>query len=341
LGGGIGLGIVVGLAVLAKQPAVLFLGLLAFLAGFYAWRGERAVAKALLVGLVAALVISLPFYVRNALLFGSPFYPPVTSQAGQVLDTMNTRMFSAGPRTFYPAALQNAGPVLPWVLVGALVATPLRGRWDLRAGLLGLCIALVLAVPFVPRFEPRHLNPYDAAIALLSCLLLHDALRERPWLRLAVQTVLVGWAALFVARIPAFRSGIDTGPEAREAFRAIGREVPPGATVLSLWTYATFYYSRRNATWPIPWSPSANQLDLFVTNDPPRFLALLDRLAIEYLLVPKRAYPRYFNSADYPKSFVSCLVKARHAGQLRIAWESERYALIERVHATANASAAP
>ena len=38
-------------------------------------------------------------------------------------------------------------------------------------------------------------------------------------------------------------------------------EMPAGATVLSLWTYDTFYYSGRNATWPIPWSRSADLFD--------------------------------------------------------------------------------
>jgi hypothetical protein len=180
----------------------------------------------------------------------------------------------------------------------------------------------------VPRFQPRHLNPLTAMMALLGSLVLADALGRRRRVAYAVQAVLILWGAAFATRLTGLRSGFDASPADREAYQAIATHVPAQGSVLSRSTYDTFYYARRNATWPIPWGGSADQLELFSERDPDRFLAALHRLGIDHLLVPRRSTVRRFNGANYPESLVDCVAALVERGRLRVLWGSADLALV-------------
>ena len=329
---GIAVGLAAGLALVEKQPFVLFPALLALLAAIYAFRHERRLMNALLIALGVSVVVSAPFFIRNQILFRSPFYPAASSAAQQALDALNTRMFSVPPGEFYRLALLVAGPVIPWLAVAALIWSLVRGPRDLTSGVLALCLAFTVTAPLVHRFEARHLNPFIAVTALLSCLVLYDALARRRAICNAAQWALIAWAAFTLYRQPNVRPQMNAPPVLMEAFRAVKQNVPAGSTVLSLWTYDTFYYSGRNATWPIPWSRSAEQLPLFEGLDPDHFLATLDRESIDYLLVPRSPPPPQFNGGNYPRPFVDSMVRLLEAGRLRIVWQSEAVALVARVH---------
>ncbi len=325
---GVLLGVAVGAALLAKQPAAVLPVLLAALAALDVARGRRPLATAMLVALVTGMVVALPFFVRNAMLFGSPFYPPITNNAQIALDAMNTRLFSLPAPMFYRNALIVMGPFVPWLAAVALAWNLLRGRFNLVTGLLGGCVAFTLLAPLVPRFQPRHLNPVTALMALLGSVALIDALGSRRRMAIAAQAILIVWGVVFVVRMTGLRSGLDASPADREAYRAIAELVPAGGTVLSRSTYDTYYYARRNATWPIPWGGTAGQLELFTERDPDRFLAALDRLGIDHLLVPRRTTARRFNGANHPESFVDCVAALVERGRLRVLWGSADLVLV-------------
>ena len=113
--------------------------------------------------------------------------------------------------------------------------------------------------------------------------------------------------------------------------------VPAGGTVLSRSTYDTFYYARRNATWPIPWGGTSGQIALFREQDPGRFLARLDQLRIGYLLVPRRPSGQVFTGANYPESFVSCVATLVDRGFLKVLWGSADQVLVGRSEPAASA----
>lgn len=328
---GLLLGVAVAAALLAKQPAAVFPVLLLGLAALDRARGRRAVAATMAIALVTGLLLALPFFVRNAALFGSPFYPPITTNAQAALDAMNTRLFSLPPPAFYRNAWFVIGPIVPWIAAAALAWNLTRGRFDLTTGLLAACVAFVLVAPLVPRFQPRHLNPLTAMSALLGCLVLADALGGRRRIGYALQAVLILWAAAFTTRMTGLRSGLDASPADREAYQAIAAHVPPGGTVLSRSTYDTFYYARRNATWPVPWGGSADQIELFSERDPDRFLAALHRLGIDHLLVPRRSAVQRFNGANHTQSLVDCVATLVARGQLEVLWGSADLALVGTV----------
>lgn len=324
------LGLSVGAALLAKQPAGVLPVLLALLAAFDLVRGRRPSARAMGIALGVALLVALPFFVRNAMLFGSPFYPPITSDAQAALDAMNTRLFSLPAPMFYRNSLGFMGPFVPWLALLALGYRVLRGRFDLVTGLLAGTVAFILLAPWVPRFQPRHLNPVTAMQAVLGSIVLAEALGERSRAALAVQALLLVWGVVFVVRLTGLRTGVDATPAERETYRAVAAQVPADAVVLSRATYDTWYYARRPATWPIPWGESGGQLELFTTRDPERFLAALDRERIGYLLVPRSGSGPSFYGVNYPESFVDCVATLVGDGRLTMLWRSDRTALVAR-----------
>ena len=328
---GVLLGLGVGGALLSKQTAPVLAVLLAAIAAIDLARGRRVPATTMIIALVTGVVVALPFFARNTALFGSPFYPPITNHAQLALDAMNTRIFSLPAPIFYQKALIVMGPVVPWLAAAALAWNLSRGRLDLATGLLAGCVAFTLLAPFVPRFQPRHLNPVTAMMAVQGSMVLCDAFRDRRWITYGAQALLIGWSVVFMARMPLARSWLDASAADREAYRAVAEFVPAGGTVLSRSTYDTFYHGRRNATWPIPWGGTAGQIELFSERDPDRFLAALDRLGIDHLLVPRRTTVRRFNGTNFPESFIDCVAALVERGRLRVLWGSADQVLVGRV----------
>ena len=327
---GVLLGLLVGAALLAKQPAgVLPVLLLALAAVDFAGR-RRPQARAMLIALGVALVVAVPYFARNAMLFGSLSYPPITNNAQVALDAMNTRLFSLPAPMFYRNALIVMGPIVPWLAFVALGWNLVRGRFGLVTWLIAGSIVFTALAPWVPRFQPRHLNPVTAMLAVLGSITLLDGLRERRRLALALEAALLVWSVVFLTRLSGLRSGIDAAPADREAYRAIASYVPAQGTVLSRFTYDTWYYARRRATWPIPWGETAGQLELFTVEDPDRFLAALDHEGIGYLLVPRSPSGPRFNGANHPRSFVACVATLVESGRLTVLWGSDRMVLVAR-----------
>lgn len=328
LGNGLLLGLAAGAALLAKQPAGVLPVLLVLLAAIDLARGRRPTARAMLVALGVAIVVSLPFFGRNAVLFGSPFYPPITNTDQVTLDAMNTRLFSLPAPLFYRNSLLFAGPLVPWLALVALGFGLGRRRFDVVTGVLAGTFAFILLAPWVPRFQPRHLNPVTAMQAVLASIVLAAALAKRPRILVAVEAVLLLWGVVFIFRMTGLRSGVDANPTDREAYRAIAAQVPSDGLVLSLGTYDTWYYARRRATWPIPWGETAGQIELFTTSDPDRFLAALGREGIGYLLVPRSGSRQNFIGVNFTESFITCVATLVRSGRLTILWHSDRMALV-------------
>ena len=96
----VGLGVVAGLALTAKNSAWVIEGLLLALAVSYALRRESAVARAYGVAAGIALAIASPMLVRNAVLYGSPVYPAFAPDLHPLLYQLNRSTFTPTPATF-------------------------------------------------------------------------------------------------------------------------------------------------------------------------------------------------------------------------------------------------
>jgi len=325
------LGGAVGLALLTKQTALLMLPALAALALLCAARRQGPRAAGLAAALGVALLVALPMFLRNQLLFGDPIYPLLASDLDRTLYDMNRHHFAIPPADFYRESLAAAGPAVVAAGILTLVLAAVRRRATLEA-LLTAAIALAFgAAPRAPLADPRHLYPLIPPLALLGAGALSAAIGARRRMAIAVWIVLFGAAGFAVVRMPDHRRDLDVPVFLAEAYAAIQSKVPEGETVLSLWTYDTFYYSRRNATWPIPWGQRVHFTGLFRERDPARFLATLDSTGIDCMLVPRWEPSDEFDGVNYPKSFLDCADSLWARGRLRRLWQSDLLILLARV----------
>jgi hypothetical protein len=331
-----GLGIVAGLAVVAKLSLLVLVALLLALAAGYALRREWPVARAFAAACGIALLVAAPLFIRNALLFGSPVYPAFAPDRNALLYQLNARAFSPHPLDFYAAALAHTGLALGLMVLAAFALAAFRRRVSLELVLLGCCVAFTLAGPLQPLLDPRHLLPVIAAAAVLSSLVVAQSLAAQPKVRAAVTILLLLAATLSIAPLNNQRKHLDLPQPLVEAFDAIRANVPQDETVLSLWTYDTYYYSGRAATWPIPWSQPNPPVEMFLTSNCDSVMLALDRHQLRYMLVPRQAGAAGFTGVNYPRGFLLCVGSLIEQNRLEVLWSSPGLGLL-RVPAEAGA----
>jgi hypothetical protein len=151
-----------------------------------------------------ALAVALPWYVKNAVLTGNPFYPHVfgglnSSASSELTYTMQTFGHGHGVLDFVllPARLlADAKPfdggqyLSPLFLIFAPVALFLRGRAAVRIAWAG--VLLYVIVWFVTTQQARFLVPLMPALAVLGALGILALAREGRLGRLLVVAVTAG-----------------------------------------------------------------------------------------------------------------------------------------------------
>jgi hypothetical protein len=324
------LGGAIGLALLAKFSGWLLFAYVVVSAFVAALGRDRAHARAFALSALIALAIALPWLIRNQVLFGSAFYPAFAPDLDRALYALNRQKFSLPAGRFLA---EVPGVLGVWLCVAALAAVAralIERRFTIRERVLLFSLLSVLAMAWTPMAAGRHVNALIPVLALVSAWSLADLLESKRALSHAVSAVLVVAAIATWAGARDDRSDADPPMDLRQALSAIRPLVPPGDTILSLWTYDTFYTTRRNATWPIPWGQRVHPDSLFFETDPARFLAQLDRFGIQDLLVPRGAGEPRFDSANYPASFMRCVGQLTRDGALRLEWQSGSLELLRR-----------
>ena len=326
----VALGLVTGLALMAKQSAPVLIALLAVIAAADLLARRTREAKALGIAILVALVVAAPYLVRNTVFYGSPVYPALGPDVDRSLLALHYLRFGSSAPRFYGEILFAIGP---WVLAvftaGLLVAIRRSGR-GLVLALLVACLVLIAAAPLMPVHDARHLLPVAAVMALLGAIGLEPALRGRRWAASGMDAALLLVAAVSVVRMPDHRAAFDLPVPLAEAYDAIRARTPEGAMILSLWTYDTAYYTGRPATWPIPWGQKERFAELFTEEDPGRLAAGLARHHLDYVLMPIVAPNVRFDGSNYSRSFLRGLEALERAGRLTVPWHSEQYALLRR-----------
>jgi len=321
------LGVALGLALLAKQSAALLpAALLAW--GIVAFaRGRRDEARAHAIALGVGLALALPMWWRNAALFGSPFYPALAPDVSRELYRQNLTLFGLAPWAFYREVAGGIGPLVLAACAAGLAWRVARRRFDAVAGLIAFGLLAILAAPLLPIHAPRHVNPLIPPLALLGAWAAWDAWgRGRRRVR-AVDVALLALVAAWLVVLPDLRSDFDIDP-ALESFDArIEAALPPSARVLSLWTYDTFWYSRRAATWPIPWGQRTHPVALLEARSPDRLETEMRADGIDALVVPYASEDERFNGANYPRAFVACVESLVRGGRLRVLARSDSLGL--------------
>jgi dolichyl-phosphate-mannose-protein mannosyltransferase len=323
----IGLGVLVGLAALAKQSGLVLVGALAGLAVLWVVRRDGSLARSHALALGVAIATALPHWVRNAVLFGSPIYPVFGPDIHRGLEQLNRAGFTPGAPAFFRQILQDAGAVLP-ILVPAGLAVAIWRHRDPEHAALGAAAAALLAAPFLPMVDPRHAVPLIACLAVLATIALMAELERRPLLHGGLQALLLIMAAIAVITMPNHRERLDLAKEMDEVWDAIEAHVPKDATILSLATYDTFYYTGRPTTWPIPWGQRDPPIEMFDDAQPDRILAHLRRRRIDFLVVPGNARGHVFTSANFPIPFMSGLRALVDRGDVDLVWTGQTQVLL-------------
>jgi hypothetical protein len=113
-----------------------------------------------------------------------------------------------------------------------------------------------------------------------------------------------------------------------EVWAAVRANVPPGETILSLATYDTFYYTGRDATWPIPWGQRNPPIEMFDDRDPEAILAHLKAHGIRWMLLPAEASRGAFNSGNFPYPFLMGVQRLNESGRVDLVWGRRDVALV-------------
>ncbi len=323
------LGVVIGLALVAKHSSLALVAVTFGLAGFYAWRGERRVARHFAYAAIIGVAIALPMFVRNQIFYGSPVYPALAPDLDPLLYALNKATFTPSPGSFYRQMGLYIGAGIGVMLLGALSVAIVRRRGSLGVGLIGVCLALIALAPLQPLLDARHMLPVIVALAVLGALAVAESLAARRGLVMACDIALLAIAAYFVATLQNYRVYLDAPPELDPVMQAVREHVPEQATVLSLYTYDTVYYSGRAATWPIPWGQPSHPVEMFLTADCDSALMALRRHHIRFAIVPNVPQGEAFNGANYPRAFVECMAQLSRSGRILVRWTSNTTTLIE------------
>ena len=333
------LGIVVGLSLVAKHSSLVLVGLVVLVAITYAIRRQSALARAYAMSAGIALLLAAPMFIRNQVLYGSPIYPALAPDLHPLLYQLNKSTFTPNPASLYFQAAHYTGWAIGLVAAAGLAFAIVRRQWTLEVGLLGFCLAIYIAAPLQALLDARHLVPVIIAVALLGAILLNRALEDRQSWRLAVDVALILTAVWSVNTLQNPRLRLDQPKDAMEVYRAVQEHVREGEAVLSLYTYDTFYYARRDATWPIPWGQKTHPVEMFLTANCDSVLAALRQHDLKWVLTTRNFQDVPFNGANYPGTFVNCMSELYRQKRISAAWVSNTTALI-RVDSTHSATPA-
>jgi len=324
----VGLGVTVGLALVAKNSSLVLLALIAGLAGLEAARGARDRGRALALAGGVALAVAAPMFARNFALYGSPIYPAFAPDLHPLLYRLNASKYTPMPRVFYLTMALYMGPAIGAFVLAALARTVVARRWRIEAGLLAVCVALVLLGPLEPLLDPRHLLPAIVAMAALGAIVVADTLAGRRAATVAIDLLLLALAATCVATMKDYRRLLDLPPDNDAVMAAVREHVPERESLLSLYTYDTYYYTQRSSTWPIPWGQKEHPLEMFQTSDCDSVVGAFARHRLRYALVPTSASADTFDGANFPRPFVSCMAELLEQGRIAVLWHSPTTALV-------------
>ncbi len=323
------LGVITGLALLTKFTGWLLLAPIAGFALADLARGERRRAADLALAALLAVAIAAPWLVRDQLVLGSAFYPAFAPDLDPVIYRLNVAKFGVPPFTFIRGIPIALGLPLTLASLAALGAGLARRDRSPAMGLLVFGLAGALSVAFSPLAAPRHLAPFVPVLALASVIVLRDALAPRRGLAALAAAALVTVAAWTVFTPADHRDEADEPEFLVPAWDVIRAHVPADATVLSLWTYDTYYYTGRAATWPVPWGQRRRPSGMFDASDPAATLAALRRSDVDFVLAPVASRDSTFDGANYPESFIRHARTLAAGGALRVAWSSRELVLLE------------
>src|SRR6185503_16854295 len=166
------LGLAVGGANATKTSAIALFVLPVAAAVTWTVQHEQRLATRAWAAFAIAMLVALPVWLRNHLLFGSAFYPAGAPDLDRELYRLHLARFGVPAGEFYVRVSAAFGPIVVAIGLAALVVAIARKRRDLVSGFLAYGAALVVIAPLLPVHDVRHVLPLIAPLALAASLVL-------------------------------------------------------------------------------------------------------------------------------------------------------------------------
>jgi len=327
------LGAAAGAMLLTKHSALALLAVLPIVALATARDRANPAAGArtrgLLLATALATAIALPFWIRNARLFGAPFYPAGAHDADPYMLRLLATNASLKALLFVRALAAATGPFIAFAAALACIAAARARRLTPAAATIGVACVLGALALLEPLSAPRHLYPLVAAVAVAGAIGSAQALATKPRAPRAADVCLLAAALVSVAAFANPRPHFDARPDVVVAAHAIARIVPEHERVLGVWTYDTAWHTGRPATWPIAWGQTDRPLVPFTATDCDTIAAAFAAHGVGWALVPNRPpLAPDFDGTNYPAPLMRCLADRVVSGRSGIAWRSADWTLI-------------
>jgi hypothetical protein len=318
-------GILLGLFLLTKQTAVAVPPVLLAFWIYFLIRKNWLKAKQFLVLGVIAVAIWSPHLYRQYAATGTPFFPAIIPSGvfNEDFIKLQNETWLKPVSVVVDKAVSSLGTVI--LILGAAGLIYALWRWfkrDAGYGLVAVTLVFGLAVfIFSGSDDDRRYLQFVPALCFLGVLAVDSALVKLNYktAMYAVFLIVAIVAVVKVAGVPNYRLAFNIDPTLKKAQEYIRDDKDPGipkdSQVFSVWTYSTYYYSGRNATWP-QLAPNA-PCDLFYVQTPDEFLNKCITRGIDYILVDYlKVQPEgQINSVIYPYQFMKCLIELERRGK--------------------------
>src|SRR5207247_928825 len=123
--------------------------------------------------------------------------------------------------------------------------------------------------------------------ALAGAWAVWEVAEARKVIVVALDVLVLAAAVIGVWRMPDHRATANLPSYLAESFASMAPHVSDDGAILSLWTYDTYYYVQRPATWVLASGQREKPVELFWEREPGRFLEALARHRIRYVFAPR------------------------------------------------------
>ncbi len=319
-------------AILTKASGPVLL-LFMFTYGFFV-DNKKMYLKKLAFAFILILLMLTPWFIRNLMLYGSPFCdnfpfisklfpttgcnisPPGsaelsiaerTAQVGTEVDLLRL-----GILNFFAFAYGNPLTIL---LIAGGLALIFINRDKFNSLLLAFFIASLALFYFAGgRAEDaaRYVLPIVIPISMISALYIDKITQFKSrYMKYLGFIIVIIFAFLVVqpglAKISTMGAVKQFSPAFIEANQWIATNTPKDAVIFSLWTAATVYHSERSAVWSV-----AKLADILIANSDEKVLPVLREYGIDYILVAKFSISQQAYQQAYPLQFVNYLESSSH-----------------------------
>jgi len=329
-------GLLLGLLVLTKQSGILYQTFC--LAGliWFAIKQDKQRVKGLTLAIALSIAVSFRYFLSNIESvkgFIEITFPNLTPILGGKADEMDRLINSVW---YVPKWILSFSIVreFGWVLIVSFIITVFYfiRRWREARGYLIFLLLFVFLFIFSfisSAVTSRHFLPLAGLVSLLGAISICSLVKKDTY-RIGIAIIVLISNVYSTLSMPDYRASYTLSPVLAEPLRFLKEKTPPDSTILSCWTYATFFYTGRNATWPLSSRMAPNSpTELFYEKDLSKFYSLLNKYKIDYILIDKSKIGKEFNSFNYPESMIENLKGLIKNGQSRIVYDARYFTIVE------------